>query len=58
MDFNNFSFSNKKTILISVIRVLIAALLMFYAVSYKNYPVGLLSIIISGISISIGKNKV
>ncbi|WP_278321226.1 hypothetical protein [Clostridium baratii] len=41
-----------------MIRVLIAALLMFYAVSYKNYPVGLLSIIISGISISIGKNKV
>ncbi|MBM7836345.1 hypothetical protein [Clostridium sardiniense] len=56
MDFKNFSFSNKKTTGISVIRILIAFLLMFYAISYKSYAIGVVSVIISGLSISIREN--
>lgn len=56
MNFKDFAVSNKKTILISIIRILIALGLMFYAVSYKNYILGLLAIVISGLSIAIRRN--
>lgn len=56
MNFKEFSLYSKKTILISIIRILIALGLMIYAVSYRNYILGALAIIISGLSISIRKS--
>ncbi|MEG1311991.1 MAG: hypothetical protein RR942_01170 [Romboutsia sp.] len=56
MSLKNFTLSNKKTIIISIIRILIALALMFYAVSYRNYILGIIAIIIAGLSISMNKS--
>mgnify|MGYP001572906826 CR=1 FL=1 len=53
----SFSFFNKETILLSVLRLILSLALMIYSISTNNYILGIASIFIASFSISVNDKK-